>query len=100
VREWRDRDGFRRVGHVIVPSVGGSYDSGTLTCNGTPFAGTVSGVVVNGLLNGSDVTFQLDSPNLYQGGTISGGAMSGVASWLVPVNGQAVTLTGTWTAAR
>ena len=78
----------------------GTYNSGTLACNDSVM-GTPNGMVVNGLLNGNGVTFQLDTPNLQQGGELSGSSMNGTAVWLVAgTNGQPVTLVGTWMATR
>ena len=83
----------------------GSYSGGEVACTGS--SGTFSfpvgsGAVVNGTVNGASVSFDLDSPDFHQSGTVNGSSMSGPATWncfFGPATGV-VTLTGTWHAAR
>jgi hypothetical protein len=51
-------------------------------------------------MNGTTVSFDLDSPDLHQTGTVSGSSMSGVATWTFDFGSgtNPVTLTGTWEA--
>jgi len=78
----------------------GQYGSGTLTCNnGTPGTFT-GGTIVNGNIQGNTVTFDLDTPDYHQNGTIGGTSMSGSATWHVSVSGTTYILNGSWGAGR
>lgn len=83
----------------------GNYGTGTMTCaaggqsESAPIPG---GVIVNGTINGNAVTFDLDTPELHQTGTLSGNSMSGTAVWqldLGPPYGV-IALTGSWSATK
>jgi hypothetical protein len=81
----------------------GSYSGGELTCSGP--GGTVSefvgsGTILNGTLNGNDVSMDLNTPDFHLDGTVSGNSMSGIARWEVDVGAQTVVLNGNWGAAR
>jgi hypothetical protein len=81
----------------------GSYSGGELTCSGP--VGQVSvpvgtGSILNGTLDGSAVTMDLDTPDFHLTGSISGVTMSGTALWVVDVGPQTVTLNGNWSATR
>jgi hypothetical protein len=83
----------------------GSYSGGELTCAGpggsaSEFIG--SGTVLNGQVNGSGVSMDLDTPDFHLTGTASGNSMSGTARWEIDF-GQptgVVVLNGNWGAAR
>ena len=83
----------------------GSYTGGELTCSGS--SGTFStplgdGIVINGQVSGNEVSFDLDTPDYHQDGTLNGASMSGTATWRFdfgPGTGV-VTLNGTWGAAK
>ncbi len=77
----------------------GAYGTGTLTCNGTS-ASFTGGTIANGNIQGNTVTFDLDTPDFHQSGTISGTAMSGTATWRIDVSGTPYVLNGTWGAGR
>lgn len=57
--------------------------------------------IVNGQLNGTNVSFRLGSVNGNHTGTVSGTSMTGSGTWNIPqtVGGNLV-LTGEWTAAK
>jgi hypothetical protein len=83
----------------------GGYSGGELTCTGP--GGTLSffvgnGTVLNGQVNGSSVSFDLDTPDYHHTGTVSGTSMSGSASWRIDFGAPTgvVTLNGNWGAAR
>jgi hypothetical protein len=82
----------------------GSYDGGAVSCStpgGTLSSPLGSGLVTNGLVNGNSVSFDLDTPEQHQTGTVSGTSMSGVAQWQVDYAGLGtVTLNGEWEATR
>jgi hypothetical protein len=80
----------------------GTYTGGELTCTGP--GGTFStpvepGDIVNGVVNGSSVSFDLDTPDFHLTGIAEGNTMSGTARWTVNVGTQ-VTLNGNWSATR
>lgn len=61
-----------------------------------------SGSVINGTLSGRNLSFDLDTPDFHQAGSVSGTSMSGTAEWTIdfglPVG--VVTLNGNWGAAK
>jgi hypothetical protein len=71
----------------------GTYANGSVDCNGTVQTGA-AGNIVNGTLNGSSVTFDVDDANGHQTGTVNGSTMSGTAAW----NVSGTALSGTWQA--
>ncbi|SRR6266568_5546066 len=77
----------------------GPYSNAILACDGqssTPFTGTV----VNGTVNGDQVSFDLDTTALHQTGTLSGASMSGPATWTISNGITTIVLTGNWAATR
>ena len=83
----------------------GSYSGGTLTCRsgGESASSPVgSGSVVNGTVNGTDVSFQIDSPDMPMTGSISGQSMSGTGTLRYDLGSPygVVTLNGNWGAVR
>lgn len=81
----------------------GSYSGGTLSC--TSSSGTLSGaigtgVVVSGSVVGNSVSFDLDTSDWRNSGSISGNSMSGTVTVRVVVSGTPYTLTGAFGAAR
>jgi hypothetical protein len=83
----------------------GSYTGGELTCSGPggTFSEPVgSGSVVNGQINGNSLSFDLDTPDFHQIGTITGNSLSGTAQWRVDFGAPTgvVTLNGNWGAAK
>lgn len=77
----------------------GSYSNGQLSCGGQ-LLGTVAGIVVNGTVSGSSVSFDLQTSDLHQSGTVSGSSMSGQATWRIDTGSGVVTLTGNWGASK
>jgi hypothetical protein len=83
----------------------GSYAGGEMACTG-PGGGTSfeiePGTVINGSVDGNSVTFDLDTPDARQTGTVDGNSMSGTARWTIDLGALIgiVTLNGTWSAAR
>ena len=80
-------------------SFSGTYGPTELFCDGTS-QGSVSGKVVNGVLNGSNVIYDLDEAAYHQTGTINGASMSGSAVWSGSSNGTTVLFNGTWSATK
>jgi len=79
----------------------GTYANAELQClvNGVEQdQGPYNGNVVNGVVNGDQVTFDFDTPAWTNSGAISGSSMSGPASVNVAVGETTYTLTGTWDA--
>lgn len=83
-------------------SFSGQFASGTFACTDGSSATFSNGTVVNGNLNGNTVTFDLDTPDQHQTGTITGSTMSGNATWRYtdPTTGAVQTKFGTWGASR
>jgi hypothetical protein len=86
-------------------TVSGAYNGGEVACsgpNGSFSFPAGSGDVVNGEVNGTTISFDLDSPEIHQSGTVTGSSMSGTATWqtFFGTETEAVTLTGTWEADR
>lgn len=79
---------------------------GRMTCTvsgeGVVVDDPISGeTLISGKLNGDKVTFRLGSIEGPHSGTVTGTSMSGNATWTsLDEAGSAVSLTGTWTAAR
>jgi hypothetical protein len=82
----------------------GSYGPGTLTCvaGGESISGGANGTIVNGVLNGNSVQFDLNTQDLHHTGTISGNSMSGTARWTFDLGAGTgvVVLNGNWSAAK
>jgi hypothetical protein len=86
-------------------SFSGSYAGGELTCSGPSGTGSApigSGSVINGAVSGSNVTFDLDTPDSHFAGSVTGNSMSGTAQWRIDFGAPIglVTLNGSWGAAR
>ena len=81
----------------------GSYSGGTLTCttpSGTSSVAIGSGTVVSGSVSGSSVSFDLDTSDWRNTGTITGGSMSGTVTVHLTINATDYILTGNFGAAR
>lgn len=83
----------------------GSYTGGIMLCNSTVGVDTLAfggGVVVNGVVRGDSVFFELDTPDFANAGRLSGASLSGTARMRLgdPVSGVFVDLLGTFGAAR
>jgi hypothetical protein len=83
----------------------GSYSGGTLTCRsgGQSASEQVGGgSIVNGTVNGSKVTFEIDSPDMPMTGKVSGESMSGTGMLRYDLGSPygVVTLNGNWAAVR
>jgi hypothetical protein len=72
------------------------------TGNGQTFSGgPYGGSVVNGVINGSSVSFDFDAGGVAQTGTISGNSMSGTSVETLSLGAIGnVTLSGPWTSSR
>ncbi len=80
----------------------GNY-GGVLSCGptgGVPDSAPVSGTIINGVRNGTQVSFDLDTSDAHHTGTISGNSMSGTASYRFNFGSGPVVLSGSWAAAR
>ena len=81
----------------------GSYGGGSISCTdatGT-YGGTIgSGTVVNGAVSGNNVSFDLDTGDWHDTGTVNGGSMSGTVVIHLVVDGSSVIVSGSWGAAR
>ena len=83
----------------------GSYQGGEMTCigpGGTSSFAITPGTVINGTVEGNSITFDLDTPDAHQTGTVSGNSMSGTARWRLDLGAPigVLTLNGNWGAAR
>ena len=81
----------------------GTYSGGTLSCtssSGTVSGAVGSGVVVSGSLVGNAVSFDLDTSDWRNTGSVTGNSMSGTVTVRVVVSGTLYTLTGAFGAAR
>lgn len=81
----------------------GSTVGGTLTCTGggqTLSEPLGSGVVVNGSVNGSEVSFDFGTSDWRHQGTVSGSSMNGTVTISIQLDDQLVILNGNWAAAR
>jgi hypothetical protein len=83
----------------------GSYTGGTVTCTGP--GGTFSddvgaGIVANGSIAGSNVSFDFDSSDHRHTGTLSGNSISGTVTIRLDLGSPlgVVTLTGNFAAVR
>lgn len=84
-------------------SFSGTYSGGTITCNigGVTESGPLGvGTVVSGSLAGTAVTFDLDTSDWRNSGTVSGNSMSGSLVVRLVVDNVTHTLTGNWGASR
>lgn len=84
-------------------SFSGSYSGGTLTCitpSGSSSVAIGGGAVVSGSISGNSVSFNLDTSDWHNSGTITGGSMSGTVTVHLTVDGTTYTLTGNFGAAR
>ena len=61
----------------------GQYGRGTMACSDGTSQAFTSGTILNGTIQGNTVTFDLDSPDYHQTGTVVSGnaSMSGSATW-------------------
>jgi hypothetical protein len=83
----------------------GTYNGGQLTCSGPggTFTETIgSGSVINGQVNGSNLSFDLDTPDFHHTGTVSESSMSGTARWTIDFGSPigVVELNGNWGASQ
>jgi hypothetical protein len=81
----------------------GTYAGGTLTCT-TPLGPVVqqitTGVVANGTVSESAVSFNLDTSDWTNTGSISGTTMTGTLVVRVVIGGTSAVLTGSFTATK
>jgi hypothetical protein len=77
----------------------GTYSNGSVNCNGQTQSG-ITGTIINGVINGSSVSFDVDDPAAHQTGTVSGNSMNGTARWTLNTQAGTVVLTGTWSATK
>ena len=81
----------------------GSYSGGTLTCltpSGSSSGLIGTGAVVSGSLSGNAVSFDLDTGDWHNSGSISGGSMSGSVTVRLTISGTTFVLSGNFGAAR
>ena len=81
----------------------GTYAGGTLTCTGVFGSLTQqigSGVVANGTVSGSSVSFNFDTTDWTNTGSMSGTTMTGSLVIRVTVGATSAVLTGTFSAAK
>lgn len=86
-------------------SFSGSFNGGVLTCvdGGQGFSDQIgNGTVLDGVVSGNLVAFDLGSPDLALNGTISGTSMSGGCTWRIDLGVPygVIVLSGSWGAAR
>ena len=83
----------------------GTYAGGTLSCTGPGGnqSGAIgNGTVVNGHLNGSNVSFDLDTSDWHLQGTLSGASMTGTATVRIDLGAPTgvIVLSGNWAASK
>ncbi|HEU4680291.1 MAG TPA: hypothetical protein VFS51_01015 [Gemmatimonadales bacterium] len=83
----------------------GSFSGGELFCTAPGSTGAVpigTGSVINGTVSGTNLSFDLDTPEFHHEGSVSGSSMSGTAEWIIDFGLPAgeVTLNGTWEAEK
>ena len=81
----------------------GSYFAPSLTCtspSGTVTDGPFAGAIVNGSINGTAVSFDFDTSDWRQTGTVSGNSMNGTVTVRFQVDASQLVLSGNWSAAR
>ncbi len=81
----------------------GTYSGGSMICTAlgqSVTLGPFQGTVVNGAINGTSVSFDLDTQDWRNTGTISGSSMSGQVTVRLDFGAGPVTLSGNWSAAR
>lgn len=81
----------------------GTYSGGTLTCqtSGGSGSNTVgTGIVATGSIAGNGVTFDLDTSDWRNTGTLSGNSMSGTVLVRLVIGGTTYFLSGNWAAAK
>ena len=83
---------------------GAQVGAGRLTCSaqGEIIVDDLIGLetIVGGTINGSNVSFRLGTFSSQHNGTVSGGSMSGTASWTITDGNLSLTLNGQFTAVR
>lgn len=80
----------------------GSTSGGTLTCSGegqTVSEPLGSGTVVNGSVDGDEISFDFDTSDWRHQGTVSGSSMNGTVTITLQLDDQVVILNGNWAAA-
>lgn len=81
----------------------GSYSGGTMTCTSASGASSFligTGTIISGSLSGNSVSFDLDSSDCHNVGTLTGSSISGTVTVLLTVDATNYTLTGNFGAAR
>jgi hypothetical protein len=82
----------------------GSYGPGTITCSAGSQSTDISvqGIIVNGTIDGNAVTFDMDTQDFHQTGSVAGTSMSGTARWTFDLGGSIgiVVLNRNWAAAK
>ena len=91
--------GFTLTLVVSGTTLSGNYTGGNINCNGNNVT-TQGGALANGVISGSTVVFDLDSPDWHNVGSATTNSMSGNASVLLAVNGTEYQMTGAWIATR
>jgi len=87
-------------------SFSGTYAGGTYVCKGpsgaVQVAGGGNGTIINGIVNGAAVSFDVDTPNAHYTGTVSGLSLSGQGAETLNFGGTIglVTLSGSWGAVK
>lgn len=81
----------------------GSYSEAYLYCDGQLAFASRNGRITNGTIDGDQVAFAVDTPDMLQTGVISGDTLRGTATWTVyndASHQSSRTLTGTWVAVK
>lgn len=82
----------------------GTFSGGTISCttpNGPLQATAPSGQIINGVISGTAVQFDLgNADSRFVGGLTGGGEMSGNGTESTTFNGTVVSLSGTWSATK
>lgn len=81
----------------------GSYFAPSMSCTGpggTFSDGPYSGTIVNGSVGGTSVSFDFDTSDWNQAGSVSGNSMNGTVAVNLQVDASQLMLSGNWSAAK
>ncbi len=78
----------------------GTYAGGIISCGGDVIGVLGQGIIVNGVVSGSDVEFNLDNNTWHNEGTLTASGMSGNASLMINVGAGSAQASGAFEATK